>query len=332
MQPMIRKVTLLLACVCAYDLSADQDLVKASSADSLMEAGHYKRARALVAARLHANPKDSYALFLESKIKQSFGDFPGAIASAERAVALEPHNANYHAQLAEVYAFSADQASWLRGINLVHLMKREIAASLAIAPKHTDTLLVSMMFCLRAPKFVGGDKRKARVIAGEIVQSDPNWGYLAEARVLENSGDDAHLENLLKQAVEINPTHYRALYELARFYCCVAIHKNLAAAETTSRQAMQIDPGRAGAFDLIARAYASARRWTDLDAILGQSEKAIPDDLAPFYQAANILIQDGGDRARATAYLHKYLSQEPEGREPTRAQAQSLLNLVSATK
>src|SRR5882672_5937024 len=254
---MIRMAMLVPVLLCACGLAAEQDLVRSNSADSLMEAGHYKRARTLVGARLRANPNDSYALFLESKIKQSFGDFPGAIASAERAVALEPHNANYHAQLAEVYAFSADQASWLRGINLVHLMKREIAASLAIAPKHTDTLLVSMMFCLRAPKFVGGDKRKARAIAGEIVQSDPNWGYLAEARLLENSGDDAHLEALLKQAVEINPLHYRALYELARFYCCAAIRKSFGTAESTSRQAMQIDPSRVGAFDLIARVYAA---------------------------------------------------------------------------
>ncbi len=325
MQPMMRAATLLLVFLCASSLLAGQDLVKASSADSLMEAGHYKRARAVVAARLRVNPSDSYALFLESRIQQSFGDFSGAIASAERAVALEPHNVDYHARLAEVYAFSADQASWLRGMNLVHLMKREIAASLAIAPKHTDTLLVSMMFCLRAPRLVGGDKRKALAIADEIVRNDPNWGYLAEARLLENSGDDARLQTLLKQAVEVNPTHYRALYELARFYCCVAVHRNLATAESTSRQAMQIDPGRVGAFDLIARVYAATRRWTDLDAILSQSEKAVADDFAPFYQAAGILIQDGSDRPRATAYLRKYLSQEPEGRQPTRAQAQALL-------
>jgi hypothetical protein len=327
---MRRTLVLLSLLLCACALFADQDLVKSTSADSLMEGGHYKRARTVVAARLHATPNDSYALFLESKIKQSFGDLAGAIASAERAVGLEPHNPDYHAQLAEVYAFSADQASWLKGVNLVHQMKREIAASLAIAPKHTDTLLVSMMFCLRAPRIAGGDKRKARAIAGEIVQSDPNWGYLAEARVLENSGDDARLEILLTKAVEVNPTHYRALYELARFYCCVASHRNFAAAESTSRKAMQIDSGRAGAYDIIARSNASTRRWADLDAILGQSEKAVPDDLAPYYQAANILIQDGTDRARATTYLKKYLSQEPEGREPTRAQAQGLLS--AATK
>ncbi len=323
---MIRIAPLLPVLLCASGLLADHDPVKSSSADSLLEAGHYKRARTVVAVRLRANPHDSYALFLDSKIRQSFGDLLGAIASAERAVALEPRNADFHAQLAEVYAFSADQSSWLRGVNLVHLMKREIAASLAIAPRHTDTLLVSMMFCLRAPKFVGGDKRKARAIAGEIVRSDPTWGYLSEARLLEDSGDDAHLEALLKQAVEVNPSHYRALYELARFYCCAAVHKSLGSAESTSRQAMPIDPDRVGAYDLIARVYAAARRWADLDAILGQSEKAVPDNFAPYYQAANILIQDGSDRPRATAYLRKYLSQEPEGREPTRAQAQALLS------
>src|SRR5260370_18378911 len=140
MQPMMRAATLLLVFLCASSLLAGQDLVKASSADSLMEAGHYKRARAVVAARLRVNPSDSYALFLESRIQQSFGDFSGAIASAERAVPLEPHNVDYYARLAAAYAFSADQASWLRGVTLAHLISREIARCLAVAPIHTRTL------------------------------------------------------------------------------------------------------------------------------------------------------------------------------------------------
>ncbi|HYL78990.1 MAG TPA: hypothetical protein VEU96_32665 [Bryobacteraceae bacterium] len=326
---MIRAATFAGVLLCVAGLLPAADLTSGSSADSLIESGHYKRARALVETRLRGNPNDAYALFLESRIKQNFGDLPGAIAAAERAVALEPHNASFHGQLAEVYAYTADQSSWLRGIGFVHQMKREIAAALSLEPNHTDTLLVSMMFCLKAPRLVGGDKKKAYAVANEIVRHDPRWGYLAEARLLENSGDDARLESLLKKAVAVDPSHYRAVLELARFYCCSAVHKDATAAEADAREALKLDAGRAGAYDILARVYASSRRWMDLDSILAQSEKAVPDDLAPYYQAASILIKDAADLPRAAAYLRKYLGQEAEGREPTHTEAQSQLHLAS---
>jgi tetratricopeptide (TPR) repeat protein len=323
---MIRSGTLWGVVLSVAGLLPAADLSSASSPDSLIEAGHYKRARTLVDARLHVNPNDAYALFLESRIKQNLGNLPGAIASAERATALEPHNAAFHGQLAEVYAYTADESSWIRGIGYVHQMKREIATALSIEPKNTDTLLVSMMFAWKAPKLAGGDKKKARSVADEIVQNDPRWGYLAEARLLE-SNDDTRAESFLKKAVSIDPAHYRAIVELARFYCCVAGHKDYAAAETYAREALKLDAGRAGAYDVLARVYAAGRRWADLDAILAQAEKNVPDDLAPYYQAANILLKD--DAPRATAYLRKYLGQEAEGREPTHRQAQALLELLT---
>jgi len=309
--------------------AADERSRGAASPESLMDAGHYKRARTMVASRLRANPNDAYALFLESKIKESFGDLPGSIASAERAVSLEPHNADYHGQLAEAYAYTADESSWVRGIHFVHLMKKEIAAALSTHPNHTDTLLVLMMFSYKAPRLAGGDKKKAQSVAGEIEHNDPRWGYLAEARLLEGSGEDARTESLLKQALRADPTHYRAQYEMARFYCCAAIRKDLAAAERISLDALKLDPSRAGAYDILARVYAAQRKWPELESILAQSEKNVADDLTPYYQAANILVEAGTDLDRAAAYLKKYLGQEPEGREPTRLQAQSLLTTAN---
>jgi tetratricopeptide (TPR) repeat protein len=327
---MIRNAAVLTLLVCLLPATRADDLTKGSSSpETLMDAGHYKRARTLLEVRLRANPNDAYARFLESKVKESFGDLPGAIVSAERAVALEPHNVDFHAQLAEVYAYTADESSWVRGLHFVRLMKREISAALSMQPKHTDTLLVSMMFSYKAPRLAGGDKRRALAIANDMEHDDPRWGYLAEARVLEDSGEDARLETLLKKAVQTDPSHYRALYELSRFYCCIAAHKDFAAVERVSSEAIKLDPGRAGAYDMLARAYAAGRRWTELESILAQSERMVPDDLAPYYQAANILAGNGVEPARAATLLRKYLGQAAEGREPTRAQAQALLSSVN---
>jgi hypothetical protein len=49
--------------------------------------------------------------------------------------------------------------------------------------------------------------------------------------------------------------------------------------------------------------------------------EAVSDDLTPYYRAAERILSDGRDPARAERYLRVYLSQEPEGNEPTAADA-----------
>ena len=294
-------------------------------ADTLVDANHYKRARGLVEARLRENPNDAHALYLSSRIQEALGDLHGALALAEKSVEIDSHNASYHAQLAECYAYTADKSSWVKGVTYVHLMKKEIAAALEIHPHDTDTLLVAMMFAFHAPAIAGGDRKKAHDIADEILRNDPRWGYLAEARLAQEDGTDERKEFFLKKAVQADPRLYRAYQEMANFYCCVAAHKNPAETERVGRQMIALDPSQAAGYAMVASAYARSGRWSDLEAILAQADKASPDDLLPYYQAAQTLVDTGQDFARAEKYLARYVSQEPEGREPDRVQAKWLL-------
>ncbi len=66
------------------------------SAEALVDAGHWKRARAIVEPRVAANPRDAQAAYLLSRIKLAFGDLDGALKPAQQAVALEDGNSNYH--------------------------------------------------------------------------------------------------------------------------------------------------------------------------------------------------------------------------------------------
>ncbi len=315
--------------LCLFTVAAFAgNLPSISSAEPLIDAGHYKRARGVLDARLRENPNDAYALYLISKDKESFGDLRGATIAAEKAVALDPRSADFHAQLAECYAYAAEKSSWVRGISLVHQMKEQISAALSLQPRHTDTLLVAMMFYFHAPRIVGGDRHKAHEIAREIVRYDPRWGYLAEARLAQEEASDAQIENLLRQAVRADPTHYRAVYELGRFYCCVARTPNVKEAERTGRQLLKMDASRAGGYAILASAYAAGHRWSDLDAVIDASRKGVGDDLAPFYEAAKVLVAEHQAWPRAQRYLAAYLTQEPEGRQPTWAEARGLLKRV----
>jgi tetratricopeptide (TPR) repeat protein len=290
-----------------------------------MEAGHWKRLRQLADDKLKADPNDAQAHLWLSKIKSSFGDHYGALAEAERAVALSPNNPGSHAQLAEASAFLADRSGAVAALTHVRRMKREIDASLAIDPNSLDALLVQMMFSWKAPGIAGGDKKKAVRVADQLVANLPVWGNLAHARLLQETGDDDTVQHWLLNAIKADPGFLLARISLGRFYCCTAKTKRLDQAEQAAMDIIRIEPGSAAGYEILACVQAAKERWPELDATLNRAEKAVPDDFAPYYAAANALLEIGRDFRRAEQYLNHYLSNTPEGRKPTHAQARLLL-------
>ena len=293
--------------------------------DALIEAGHWKRARSISFARIKANPNDAQAHAWLGKIATSFGDLDTAIREGECAVELDSHNAAFHGLLAESYALMADRSSILKGLGYVRRMRREVDAALALDPNSVDTLLLEMIFSWKAPVLAGGDKQKARHIADQLVKISPAWGYLGQARLAQLQGDDAATEAALKKAVEAGPSFYRARVSLAIFYCGERACPAPAMAERVAQQAIALDPGAAAAYEVLARAYVAQKRWTDLETLLAGAEKAVPDDLGPYYAAADRLVETGQDFDRAERYLRHYLGQPAEGREATAPQAHRLL-------
>jgi hypothetical protein len=114
--PFSRFCFLLTAfCFLVFARAADS-----GDAEALIEAGHWKRARALVETRAAGNPRDAQAAWLLSRIELAFGDLDGALVPAQRAVALEDGNSDYHFQLAQVYGEMAARASMFAAAALAH--------------------------------------------------------------------------------------------------------------------------------------------------------------------------------------------------------------------
>ncbi len=313
-------------------LSAFGFLVSARAADpgnaeALIEAGHWKRARAIVEPRVAANPRDSQSVWLLSRIKLAFGDLDGALVPAQQAVALEDGNSDYHFQLAQVYGEMAARASMFAAAGLARKFKGELDASLARNPKNLDALDALMQYSYQAPGLMGGDKGKARSIADQLVQLSPVHGHLAQAELAREAKDEAKVEESLRQAVKADPKNYEAQTALAGFYTHLP-RRNTEEAGKHAREALRLDPGRAKAYSSLATVLALERRWNELEAVLSASEKAVPDDLAPYFHSTNALLEVGVELQRGEAYVRKYLGQEPEGEEPDRAHAHRLLGLV----
>jgi tetratricopeptide (TPR) repeat protein len=291
----------------------------------LVDGDHWKRARALVSAQLKQNPKDSQALLSMSIIEESFGDMAKARSYAEQAIAQAPKDPYTHAQLARICAESAETGSVFRQLNNVRIMKRELEAAYKLDPNNLDAMLTDMMFTYKAPAVVGGSKTKAHAIAKRIGQHHPDWASLVEAKLAQHDMQEPVAIEALNRA----PHNFRAQANLGLVYCCLSSNPRHEEAVRIARQLMQKEPARVKGYEILARVHAARLALKELETTLADAVRNVPEDLSPYYWAAKTLIQNKREYDRAAAYLRKYLSQEPEGRAPTAAEAMELLKQVS---
>jgi len=284
----------------------------------LIEHNHWKRARAL------NKPATAETLAQQARIDWAFYNETAAIQHAEQAIALDPQNSSYHFYLAQILCEAAGRANKLRAIGLARRGKAEIDTAVSLDPHNTFALFARMLFFYEAPGLVGGNQPQAFATAAEIERIEPARGNFGRARLAAHNAKTAsQAEGYYLKAIELNPRYYSAMVELANFYR-TAVPPRFDLAEKYARQAQQVEPDRVTAFTVLAETYAATGRFAELEQVLEQSEGNVPDDLAPYYRAAAILIGQPQERERARRYLTKYLSQEPEAREPTTAEAKQL--------
>jgi len=291
--------------------------------EKLIEEGHWKWARAIVEPWIRAKPNDPRANFLLSQIHNAFGDRQSPLPLAEKAVQLDGGTAKYHRQVAEVLGVTAQYSGMVRQLFLARRFKKEIDLALAEDARDLQALRDLMEFYLLAPGIAGGDKDQARAAAQRIGRIDIVAGCLAEARMAEFYKQPAKAEALLRKAVESQPGSYRARIALANYYLA-ASHRNDALAEKQAREALKIDRGRVDAYAVLAVVYAARADWVEMEAVLANAEREIPDDLTPDYRAAEAMLAAHREVPRAVGFLRKYLAAEPEGNAPTHADARRL--------
>jgi predicted Zn-dependent protease len=296
-------------------------------AEDLIEAGHWKRARAIVEPRLKEAPNDPLATFLMSQINFAFGHKEAPLDLAEKAVSLAPNVAKYHRQLAEALGVKAQKSNLLQQAFLARRFKKEIDAAIALDPVDIQAKRDLIEYYLLAPGIVGGDRKLAEAIAEQIGRIDRAQGYLAQARVAQADHDLHKQESMLRKAVDAGPGKYKVRIAVASFYAKDRIDWEAAAEQ--ARAAIQIDNTRADGYSILAEALAAQGKQPDLDAVLAESSRNVPDDLTPYYRAAEALIVSGRNIGAAEANLRRYLQQEPEGGEPTLADARAKLKAIS---
>ncbi len=319
-----RVVAVAAACLIAIPLGAQ------SPAADLAEHGHWKRLKALVEPRVAANANDAEAQWLLSRVRLQYRDSEGALTAAEKSVALDPKNVEYQWQLAQVVGELASDASIFKQIGLAKRFKREAEAALAINPRHTPSMVGLMEFYYRAPGVVGGDKKAAEAMPDRIMAINKVDGLLAKIRLMGRMNPPAppgQVEQMYVEAMQADPSRYEPHVNLAAIYAS-GPSPRWALAEKEATAARKIDPDRTTPYALLAAVYATGERWAELDAVLGEAEKKIPDNLSPYLRASGALLATGKDLPRAERYARRYLAQEPEPNSTSHAVAHWRVGLI----
>ena len=326
----------ILAAILLGTLLAGQGSASAGTPDdpdadagALIQAGHWKRARAILAPQVKSYPQDARACYLLAEVKMAFKDFDGALPLAQHAVDLDGRNSDYHLKLGEIYGEMAARASFISAGPLAIKFRKEVEIALQRDPRNLAALDSMMQFKFRAPYILGGDEGEARALADKITVLNPSEGYLDHAELAELENNSAQMEAFYLRAVQANPRNYSALTALAKFYS-QSPHAKYDEAAKYAQSAVQLSPQRIEAYGILARVFALQQQWGDLEPILSASQKNIPDDLRPLYEAAQGLLEIGKDLPRAEGYARQYLAQEPEGEAPDAADAHRLLGRVFA--
>jgi len=304
---------------------------RADSVSDLVDQGHYKRAEAALRLQLQQNPNDPLANCLMSKVDVAFARYDDAISHAEKAVAADGKSVQFHAQLEDAYGSKTGDpsAGMFKKMSAARRMKEEAEIALKLDPKNLDANEDLLEFYMEAPGIVGGGPDKAKELANRAASNDPALGFYLQAHIAKREKHPEEAQRLLLQHVQAAPNRYDAFVELADLYLNQT-PPQFPQAEERARQALRLDPQRAGAYTVLAVLAAKQYHWKDLDQLLSDSEKNIPDDLAPFYQAGKMLLLsgDGQQLSRAESCFRKYLTQPAEGGKPSLAATHWRLALV----
>src|SRR5258707_11144910 len=106
------------------------------AAHEAYDASDYSKAAQLLKRAAERHPRDAEIDLLLAKTYYESQQRDAAIASAEKAVALDPQNSVYHEWLGRVYGEKADHAGMFSALSLAKKARREFEKAVELAPKN----------------------------------------------------------------------------------------------------------------------------------------------------------------------------------------------------
>ena len=151
----------------------------------LFEAGELVKARQFFEALHQQQPTNTSAPFYLGRIAFAEENYEQAIPWFQKAADGEECNADYHLWLGRAYGHRAQQVSLFRKPALAKRVRIHFEKAVGCDPNHVAARWDLMEYYLKAPRFLGGSRKKAVEQAEIITRLDPAEGQKARQFIAE---------------------------------------------------------------------------------------------------------------------------------------------------
>jgi len=280
---LIRKLSII------FVLALLPAMAAADAADSkLLAEGRVDEAIASLQHKISRSPNDADSFNLLCRAYYSLSDWDKSVPDCEKAVALDPGNAQYHLWLGRSYGEKAEHSGLLAAAKLAKKVRNEFETAVRLDPNDAEARADLAEFYMEAPAIMGGGRDKAEAQAQQLAIADPikaGWlkGQLAEK------------------------------------------YRDRAAAENEYRTAIQTSHGAAGAWLNLASFYRRVSRLDAMEDAIRHASSAPMNQPEVLIECAQMLLRSNRNLPEATELLRRYLTSTPNVEAAPAFQAHYLL-------
>lgn len=314
---------LMLSAALALSAHAQAAVFKDPAMQQALEADQDEELLALARARLKTDATDPQGLAATALVGMQDADAAKLEAHAlslQQCVERHPRAAVCHFVLGQVLGSQAMSGGMMKAMTLTGRIKESFQKALALEPQSYEARDALQQFYLMAPGIAGGSTSKARALADEVRESQPEQAQLLRARLLHNDGDTAGAEREIKaftpgRDVALNKAWVQAWLALGLSYLQ---DKQPGKARAWLEPLTKTQPQSAYGFFGLARVAAAEQRWDESARAFEQARGLEGARALPIDYRLGLMLQTKGDKAQAKAALERYLA----GKSPSRRLAE----------
>lgn len=232
--------------------------------------------------------KDAAAWALIGQNYYGQAEYKKATEALEKAVALDPSNAEMVLWLGRAYGRRAETSGPLTAPGYASKTRQYFERAAQLSPNNLEALSDLFEYYLDAPGFLGGGLDKAGRIAEQMSRLNASEGYWAQAKLAEKRKEYHSAEDHLRQAIAAAPAQVGRLIDLAKLFTRQGKNK-------------------------------------EADQSLAQAEQMAPNSPRLIYARAEIYVKSKRNLDVARQLLKQYMGMSLTPDDPSRADAEKLL-------
>jgi len=190
---------------------------KFESGRQAYEASDYSKAAQLLQEAASKNPQNAEIHLLLAKTYNEINQHDAAIASAERAVALDPQSSVYHEWLGRAYGAKAEHAGIFSGLSLAKKTRKEFETAVRLDERNFSARQALIEYDCSAPGIAGGGEDKALPQIAKLAELDVAEGHYAAGNCRRQKKDFTAADAEFMKALEDHPKSANLIYDIGDY-------------------------------------------------------------------------------------------------------------------